>query len=327
MRCATRLRRPSRCLGRTSSTWSAESSSSSTCSPTRGSARSLSTPWQFGTCAKCRRSRSSSRRSASSSTSSATFSSSCWYPSCARQMRERLRFARSGTGRAGLILLALVVGLALIGPLFAPHALDEPIGLPYNGPSSAAPLGTDELGRDVLSRVLWGGRSVLVLAGIATAIAYAGGLFVGLLAGYTRSLLDPILMRSADVLLSFPALLFLLVLVAGAGTSNATLVIGVAVIQMPQIARIIRSATLAQSTRGFVEAAVARGESTVAILRRELLPNIVGPISADLGLRFTYSIILVASLNFFGLGLQPPSADWALMISENRSGLTLNPFA
>jgi peptide/nickel transport system permease protein len=242
-------------------------------------------------------------------------------------MRERLRFARSGTGIAGLILLALVVGVALIGPLFAPHALDAPIGLPFSGPSSSAPLGTDELGRDVLSRVLWGGRSVLALAGAATVIAYAGGLVAGLLAGYTRSLLDPILMRSADILLSFPALLFLLVLVTGAGTSDAILVIGVAVIQMPQITRIIRSATLAQSTRGFVEAAVARGESTAAILRRELLPNIVGPISADLGLRFTYSIILVASLNFFGLGLQPPSADWALMISENRSGLTLNAFA
>ena len=215
----------------------------------------------------------------------------------------------------------------MFGPLFAPHALDEPIGLPFSGPSSAAPLGTDELGRDVLSRVLWGGRSVFVLAGVATALAYAGGLLVGLLAGYTRSLVDPMLMRSADVLLSFPALLFLLVLVTGAGTSNATLVIGVAVIQMPQVARIIRSATLAQSTRGFVEAAVARGESTAAILRRELLPNIIGPISADLGLRFTYSIILVASLNFFGLGLQPPSADWALMISENRSGLTLNAWA
>jgi peptide/nickel transport system permease protein len=242
-------------------------------------------------------------------------------------MREHFRFARSGTGKAGLLLLALVVGIAVIGPMFAPHSLDEPIGLPFSGPGSGAPLGTDELGRDVLSRVLWGGRSVFVLAGIATAIAYVGGLFVGLLAGYTRSLVDPILMRSADVLLSFPALLFLLVLVTGAGTSNATLVLGVAVIQMPQIARIIRSATLAQSTRGFVEAAVARGESTASILRRELLPNIVGPISADLGLRFTYSIILVASLNFFGLGLQPPSADWALMISENRSGLTLNPWA
>ena len=242
-------------------------------------------------------------------------------------MRERLRFARTGTGIVGLVLLAFVVCFAVFGPFFSPHALDEPVGLPFERPSSHALLGTDFLGRDVLSRLLWGGRSVLALAGIATLLAYAGGLLVGMVAGYTRSLLDPLLMRSADILLSFPALLFLLVLVTGAGTSAAALVIGVAIIQMPLIARIIRSATLAQSVRGFVEAAVARGEGTLAILRRELLPNIIAPITADIGLRFTYSIILVASVNFLGLGLQPPAADWALMISENRSGLTLNPYA
>ena len=126
-------------------------------------------------------------------------------------------------------------------------------------------------------------------------------------------------MRAADVMLSFPAILFLLVLVTGAGTSEAVLVAGVALVQMPLIARIVRAATLEQSVRGFVEAAVARGESTGAILRREILPNIVGPITADVGLRFTYAIILVASVNFLGLGLQPPAADWALIISENRA--------
>ena len=138
--------------------------------------------------------------------------------------------------------------------------------------------------------------------------------------------LDPLLMRGVDVLISFPALIFILVLVTGAGQSKAALVAGVATIQAPLIARIVRTATLEQSVRGFVEAAVARGESTFAILRREILPNIVGPIAADFGLRFTYSIILVASVNFFGLGLQPPDADWALIISENRDGLSLNPW-
>ena len=242
-------------------------------------------------------------------------------------MRERLRFARSGTGIAGLLLLGLILAVVVFGPLFAAHPPDEPIGAPFAVPSSAAPLGTDFLGRDVLSRLLWGGRSVVALAGIATVLAYLCGLVVGLLAGYRRSLLDPILMRSADILLSFPALLFLLILITGLGTSEAALVIGVAVIQTPQISRIIRAATLAQSVRGFVEAAVARGERTTAILQRELLPNIVGPITADIGLRFTYSIILIASVNFLGLGLQPPAADWGLMISENRSGLSLNSYA
>jgi peptide/nickel transport system permease protein len=119
----------------------------------------------------------------------------------------------------------------------------------------------------------------------------------------------------------------MLVLITGVGTSKAGLVIGIAVVQAPLVARLVRTATLEQSVRGFVEAAVARGEGTAAILRREILPNIVAPITADAGLRFTYSIILVASVNFLGLGLQPPAADWGLMVSENRGGLTLNPYA
>lgn len=241
-------------------------------------------------------------------------------------MRERLAFARSVTGAVGLALLLAIVGIALLGPFLAPYAPDQPIGVPLTGPGDGAAFGTDFLGRDVLSRALWGGRSVLGLAGLATLLAYAGGVTVGLVAGYSRSLLDPILMRAADVLLSFPALLFLLVLVTGAGTSKKVLVLGVAVVQMPLVARIVRTATLEQSVRGFVEAAVARGERTAAVLRREILPNIVGPLMADVGLRFTYAIILVASVNFLGLGLQPPDADWALIISENRSGLTLNPW-
>jgi ABC-type dipeptide/oligopeptide/nickel transport system permease subunit len=239
---------------------------------------------------------------------------------------ERMRFLRLGTGAAGFALLLFVLGVALVGPFFAPHGPSEPIGVPFEGPTGEALLGYDGLGRDVLSRILWGGRSVLALAGLATLIAYAAGGLVGLVAGYSRSLVDPILMRGVDVLISFPALLFILVLITGAGTSKAALVAGVATVQAPLVARIIRTATLEQSVRGFVEAAAARGEKTAAVLGREILPNIVAPIAADVGLRFTYSIILVASVNFFGLGLQPPDADWALIISENREGLTLNPW-
>ncbi|MGH3114766.1 MAG: ABC transporter permease, partial [Gaiellaceae bacterium] len=168
-----------------------------------------------------------------------------------------LRFVRTPAGLIGSVLLAAVVAVALLGPFFAPYAPDEPVGVPFSGPSEGLPFGTDFLGRDVLSRVLWGGRSVLALAGLATLLAYAGGIVIGLAAGYSRSLLDPVLMRAADVMLSFPALLFLLVLVTGAGTSKAVLVVGVALVQMPLVARIVRAATLEQSVRGFVEAAVA----------------------------------------------------------------------
>jgi peptide/nickel transport system permease protein len=240
---------------------------------------------------------------------------------------EALRFARSGTGAVGVAVLVFVLLVALLGPFVAPHSPARPIGIPDEGPSAEALLGTDFLGRDVLSRMLWGGRSVIALAGLSVLLAYAGGLAVGLAAGYSRGLLDPLLMRSVDVLLSLPALLFLLVLVTGLGSSRTVLVVGVALIQMPLVARIIRSTTQTQSVRGFVEAAAARGERTSAILGRELLPNIVPTIAADVGLRLTYAIILVASVNFLGLGLQPPDADWGLMVSENRSGLNLNPLA
>jgi ABC-type dipeptide/oligopeptide/nickel transport system permease subunit len=241
-------------------------------------------------------------------------------------MTDRLRFLARPSAIVGAVLLALVVGIALFGPFFAPDPPDRPVGIPFERPTSAHLLGTDFLGRDVLSRVLWGGRSVLALAGLATVLAYAFGATVGLVAGYTRGWLDGLLMRGADVLLSFPALLFILVVVTGAGTSKAVLVATVACVQLPLIARIVRTATLEQSVRGFVEAAEARGDRWSQILRREILPNIATPIMADLPLRFTYSIILVASVNFLSLGLQPPSADWGLMISENRDGLTLNPY-
>jgi len=239
---------------------------------------------------------------------------------------RRLAFVRTPTGMLGLTLLVGVITIALLGPLFAPHPPDEPVGIPLVGPGDGLPFGTDFLGRDVLSRVLWGGRSVLLLAGLATFLAYVVGGSAGLFAGYNRRVADGVLMRGADVLLSMPPLILLLVLVTGAGTSKAILVVGVALVQAPLIARVVRAATLEQSVRGFVEAAVARGERTPAILRREILPNIAGSVAADAGLRFTYSILLVASVNFLGLGLQPPAADWALIISENRSGLDLNPY-
>ncbi len=179
----------------------------------------------------------------------------------------------------------------------------------------------------MLSRLLYGGRSVIGLALIATLLAYAFGMTIGLIAGYTKSRADPILMRTVDVMLAFPPLLFLLVLITGAGTGIAVLVIGVAAIQAPGISRIVRTATLEVSVRGYVEAAVARGERAIAVVVREVLPNILAPVLVDSGLRFTYSILIIASVNFLGLGLQPPNSDWALMISENRQYISLNAWA
>ena len=163
-----------------------------------------------------------------------------------------------------------------------------------------------------------GGRSVLGLALAATLLAYVIGLAVGLTAGYSRSKVDPILMRTVDVMLAFPPLLFVLILISGAGTGVTVVVIAVAAIQAPSVSRVVRTATQVVAVRGYVEAAVARGESTFAVIRREVVPNILAPVLVDFGLRFTYSILIIASVNFLGLGLQPPSSDWALLISENR---------
>jgi peptide/nickel transport system permease protein len=242
-------------------------------------------------------------------------------------VRGSLRFLRIRSGAIGLAVVVLVVAVAFLGRYVAPHDPSVPVGTPLTGPSSTAHLGTDFLGRDVLSRLLYGGRTVIGLAAAATILAYAVGLAIGLIAGYSRSKIDPILMRTVDVMLAFPPLLFLLVLITGAGTGVGVLIIGVAAIQAPSISRIVRTATLEVSVRGYVEAAVARGERAVAVIVREVLPNILAPVLVDAGLRSTYSILIIASVNYLGLGLQPPASDWALLISENREYISLNVWA
>ena len=240
---------------------------------------------------------------------------------------RRPRFTYTRQGMVGALMLAFVILVALIGPLVAPHSPNAPLGTPGAGPGAGSPLGLDSLGRDVLSRVLHGGLTVLGLGAAAAVISYLCGLGVGLTAGYTRSLADPVLMRSVDILLAFPALLILLVLVAGLGSSVPVLLLGVLLVQLPGIARLVRTATLEVSTRGYVEAAIARGERAPAVLTREILPNIAPTVLADFGVRFSWSIILIASMNYLGLGLQPPTADWGLMISENREFIGINPWS
>jgi ABC-type dipeptide/oligopeptide/nickel transport system permease subunit len=239
----------------------------------------------------------------------------------------RLRFLRSFSGALGTAIVALVLAIAVFGRYLAPHDPSAPIGVPLSDASREAWLGTDFLGRDVLSRLLYGGRSIILIALAATLLAYAIGLAIGLLAGYSRSHLDPLLMRSVDVMLAFPPLLFLLILITGAGTGVGVLIVGVALIQAPAISRIVRTATQVEAVRAYVEAAVARGEKAVAVVSREVMPNIMAPVLVDSGLRFTFSILIIASVNFLGLGLQPPSPDWALMISENREYISVNVLA
>jgi peptide/nickel transport system permease protein len=227
----------------------------------------------------------------------------------------------------GGLVLGFVVLVAIFGPALAPHSPTATVGMTADSPSSAFPLGTDNLGRDVLSRVLAGGRTLLWVALVATAIAYAAGATVGLLAGYLRGWADAALMRATDVPLVIPGILILLVVIAGLGTGLLPLIVGIALVQAPGVARVTRSLILPATTKGYVEAAQLRGERMAAVIVREILPNISGPILTDIGTRFTFSVLLVAAANYLGLGIQPPTADWAVMINENRASLDLNPWA
>jgi ABC-type dipeptide/oligopeptide/nickel transport system permease subunit len=188
-------------------------------------------------------------------------------------------------------------------------------------------MGTDTVGRDVFSRLLNGGRSVFALGLVATLIGYAIGVPVGLAAGYKGSYVDALLMRGVDLALVVPTLLTALLAMVAFGRSPTVLVCIVGVLQAPYISRVVRAVTLDIRTRGYVEAALMRGDSAGTIIRHDILPNISSPILADLGLRFAYAIILVATVNYLGLGLSPPASDWSLMIAENQQIMNLNPWS
>ena len=237
-----------------------------------------------------------------------------------------LRSARQMRTKIGVVLVVLLVGVALVGPLFAPHEPAAFVGAPYSHPSGSALLGTDNLGRDVLSRFLWGGRSILGLSAAATAIGLLLGVSIGLIAAYSRGLLDDVLMRGMDVILAFPSIVLALVAVATVGPKLWLLVLVVGLTTMPRVARVTRGASLEVVERDYVHAAQAMGEPRRKILAGEILPNVTSPLLVEASLRLTYSIGLIAGLSFLGFGLQPPAADWGLMINENRQGLTVQPW-
>jgi peptide/nickel transport system permease protein len=239
-------------------------------------------------------------------------------------LRNALRLGRTKIG-LGIVLFLVVV--AVFGPLVAPHSPTEFIAVPNTGPSADALFGADALGRDVFSRFLNGGLSVLWMSGAATVIGVGLGVVVGLVAAYSRNWLDDVLMRASDVVLAFPQIILALLAVSALGAKLWLIVLVVAVGHLPRVARVIRAAAQEVVERDFVKAAEAVGEKRSRIVFGELLPNVTSPLLVELGLRMTYSIGLVAALSFLGFGLQPPSSDWGLMINENRLSITVQPWA
>jgi peptide/nickel transport system permease protein len=238
-------------------------------------------------------------------------------------LRRAWRLKRT---KVGVALVLLLLGIALIGPLFAPYEPGEFAGPPYEPPSAQARLGTDGLGHDVLSRFLWGGRSILGLSAAATALGLVLGVTIGLLAAYSRGRLDDVLMRLMDVILAFPSIVLALVAVATVGPRLWLLVLVVGLTTMPRVARVMRGASLEIVGRDYVQAAEAMGEPRRKILSSEILPNVTSPLMVEASLRLTYAIGLIAGLSFLGFGRQPPATDWGLMINENRLGLTIQPW-
>lgn len=228
----------------------------------------------------------------------------------------------------GTTITFIFILVAIFGPLIAPYGENEILPSEARQPPSAEHwFGTDNLGRDVFSRVVLGAREILVLAGVGTILAVISGTVFGLLTGYRGGWFDEITMRTFDSLLALPALLLALLLLGTVGQSKYSVLIVIIIVYTPIVARVVRSVVLAVKPQGFVEAARLSGESQARILFREILPSVLPTLSVESALRFSYAIFLVASLGFLGVGVQPPSPNWGLMVKEARIYAGLVPWA
>jgi peptide/nickel transport system permease protein len=235
------------------------------------------------------------------------------------------------TAALGALLVVLWVLIALLAPLlapFSPTATLQPLAPPGTVWVEGGRFwcGTDHLGRDILSRLFYGARTVLFYAPLATLGAYGVGVPLGLLAGYQGGWLDEVLSRLGDIVLSFPVLVLYILIIATVGASGINIVLAVICASAPGIMRIVRGLTVALRQRDYIAAAQTRGESLVYILGVEILPNITRPLLVDACLRLGYVIITIGVLGFLGLGLPPPSPDWGSMINETRSMAQVFPW-
>ncbi len=229
---------------------------------------------------------------------------------------------RNPTALLGLVIVLIYLVLALFGEWIAPYpSTEQHLNDALQPPSSTYWLGTDQFGRDILSRVIVGSRSMILLATASTALALLLGAFTGLVAAYFGGWIDEIMMRATDVLLSFPALLLALLILSTLGSAMSYLVLCIAVVFAPAIARVVRSVVLELKTREFVDAARMIGASHSRIMRREILPNLMSTLLVETAIYFGYAILVGSGLGFLGMGVQPPSPDWGLQVSDGRNFL------
>jgi peptide/nickel transport system permease protein len=237
--------------------------------------------------------------------------------------RERLSLLlRSKTFVAGAALIAIWAFCAIFGPLVVPYDplggnLAAEIANRLQSPSSSHLFGTDQLGRDVFSRVVVGSRDILIAAPLATLLGTVLGTVIGIAAGYFRGLVDDILMRIVDAFLALPLVIIGLVALVAIGPSRATVIIVIGIVFAPIIARTVRAAVLSERELEYVAAARLRNERAPYVMFAEILPNVAGPIVVEFTVRLGYAIFAIATLSFLGFGIQPPAPDWGLQIKEN----------
>lgn len=242
-------------------------------------------------------------------------------------LRALRALTRSRVGMIGLAIVVFWVVIALLGPWLAPHPIYKLDALNRNqSPSWTHPFGTDLYGRDVLSRVIVGSRSVLLIAPLATLLGLILGIVIGVTTGYLGGIYDEVLMRIMDGFMAFPTLIILLLIISVVRTSTWVVILVIGINFAPYSGRVVRSAVLAVRNLEYVEAAKLRGESSIAIMLREILPNCWRPIVVEGTTRVGYAIFAEAGLSFLGLGVPPPTPDWGVMVNEARSNILIAPW-
>jgi peptide/nickel transport system permease protein len=254
-------------------------------------------------------------------------------PSAAQPQGQRFihflrKLYRQPAAAFGTTIFLIFILLACTGPLITPYEANEQIYTDARTPPSSEHwFGTDHLGRDVFSRVILGARDIFILAGLGTCLAVLLGTILGLVSGFYGGWFDELLMRLFDSLMAIPVLLFALLLLGSIGPSRIGVFLALLIVYPPIIARVVRSVVLSEKNKAYIAAARTQGEQTAFILFRLVLPAVYPALAVESALRFSYAIFLTASLGFLGVGVQPPSPDWGLMVNEARRTYTQVPWA
>ncbi len=237
-----------------------------------------------------------------------------------RKKRDNLRL--TPVAWVSIFTIVFWVVVAVFAPILAPFDQADMVSFEsFKVVDEASFLGTDYLGRDVLSRIIYGARMTLGLALIATVISFTTGIVLGFVAAISPGWIDQVLSRTVDAIMAFPSIMLALIIIGGVGTSLPVVILTVALIDATRVFRLSRALALDASVMDYVSVARARGEGVNWIMLHEILPNTITPLAAEFGIRYTFAILFISSLSFLGLGVQPPGADWGVMVKENLQGL------